>query len=649
MQKFLVYNTLYSKILVNFAPIGIIETKNYSNMKKRVIGLFCLILLPMLAMAQSPLEQLAKIQADDNYIIGEGRSNTDSKANQSALNDLISKISVTVQSETNLDMQQIADGDKVDSKTAMEAVVRTYSAGSLNNTKSLWITHEPEAYVVRYIHKNELEKVFQEREDRILSYVYTAQNAEREARIDDALRNYYWALCLLKSLQHPNAVKIDQDGVKQTLTVWIPEQINSILGSIKTEIAKVEENVVDLFINYKGKPVTSLDFRFMDGMNYSFVNSAKDGLSEIELHPGTPTDKLQLKYEYEFAGQMRQDRELEMVSEVFNPTPFPKATVVINGPKKKEMKATQEKFQETVKAMSVAGHATAVQEDASAELAQNVGNIINAIKAKKYDSVRDYFTEGGFDMFTRLINYGTASILGNPSLNFYQLGDRIICRSVPMKFAFKNNNRSFVEDVTFTFDADKKIESIAFGLDKAARDDIFNREAAGWTDSIRMVIATFLENYKTAFALKRADYIKSIFDDDAIIIVGHVIKKAQKTAENDKYLDNEMVKHTRLSKQEYIKNVERSFKSNQFINIRFTDNDVKKMGVGADTYGIQIHQDYYSSTYSDTGYLFLMVDLNDIDQPCIKVRTWQPKRDPNINSSFDKSDRYYGLIYGGNF
>ena len=616
---------------------------------RKLVGTFCLMLLPLWVAAQTPLEQLAKIQADENYIWGEGRNTTDSKANQGALNDLISKISVTVQSETNLDMQQINDGDKIDSKTAMEAVVRTYSAGSLNNTKSLWISHEPEAYVVRYIHKSELEKVFQEREDRILSYVYTAQNAERESRVDDALRNYYWALCLLKSLQHPNAVKIDQDGIKQTLTVWIPEQINHILGNIKTEIAKVEENVVDLLITYKGKPVTSLDFRFMDGMNYSFVNSAKDGLSQIDLHPGTPTDKLQLKYEYEFAGQMRQDRELEMVSEVFNPTPFPKATVVINGPKKKEMKATQAKFEETVKNMSVAGHATAVQEDASAEMAQIIGNIVNAIKAKKYDSVRDYFTEGGFDMFNRLVGYGTATILGNPSFNFYQLGERVICRSVPMKFAFKNNNRSFVEDVTFTFDADKKIESIAFGLDKAARDDIFNREAAGWTDSIRMVIATFLENYKTAFALKRADYIKSIFDDDAIIIVGHVIKKAQKTAENDKYLDNEMVKHTRLSKQEYIKNVERSFKSNQFINIRFTDNDVKKMGVGADTYGIQIHQDYYSSSYSDTGYLFLMVDLNDIDQPCIKVRTWQPKRDPNINSSFDKSDRYYGLIYGGNF
>lgn len=615
---------------------------------KKIIASACLLLLPMWVAAQTSKELFAKIQADENYIWGEGHSNTDSKANQSALNDLIGKISVTVQSETNLDMQQINDGDKIDSKTAMEAVVRTYSAGSLNNTKSIWISHEPEAFVIRYIHKDELEKVFKEREDRILSYLYSAQNAERECRIDDALRNYYWALCLLKSLQHPNAMKFeDSNGLKQTLTVWIPEQINSILVNIKTEIAKIEDNVVDLLITYKGKPVTSLDFRFMDGMNYSFINSAKDGLSEIELHPGTPTDKLQLKYEYEFAGQMRQDKELEMVAEVFNPTPFPKSTIVVNCGKKKEMKQVMDKYQDAVQSMSSVEHATQAAE--SNDFANIINTILASIKSKNYSKVQEYFTEGGYDMFTRLINYGTASILGNPTLMFYQLGDRVIARSVPMKFSFKNNNRTFVEDVTFTFNSDKKIESIAFGLDKAARDDIFNREAAGWTDSIRMVIATFLENYKTAFALKRADYIKSIFDDNAIIIVGHVIKKAQHNAENDKYLDNEMVKHTRLSKQEYIKNLERSFKSNQFINIRFTDNDVKKMGVGADTYGIQIHQDYYSSTYSDTGYLFLMVDLNDIDQPCIKVRTWQPKRDPNINSNFDKSDRYYGLIYGGNF
>ena len=614
---------------------------------KKVISILALLLLPLWVAAQKPLDEVARIKADDNYIWGEGRSTTDSKATQSALNDLISKISVTVQSETSLDMQQINDGDKIDSKSAMEAVIKTYAAGSLTNTKSIFVTHEPDAYVVRYIHKDELEKIFQEREDRILSYVYTAQNAEREGRIDDALRNYYWGFCLLKSLQHPNAVKIEQDGVKHTLTVWIPEQINLILGSIKTEIAKIENNVIDLFVTYKGKPVTSLDFRFMDGQNYSFINSAKDGLSQIELNPATPTDKLQLKYEYEFTGQMRQDRELEMVMDVFNGTPFPKAMVVVNGGSKKEIKEVQQQYQTAVESMSQVQHATAVESPNF--YVETIDKVVNAIRSKSYASVKDLFTEEGYDMFDRLIHYGTATILGKPELRFYQLSGRVICRSVPMKFAFKNNNRSFVEDVTFTFNAQQQIESIAFGLDKAARDDIFNREAAGWSDSVRMVIATFLENYKTAFALKRADYIKSIFDDDAIIIVGHVIKKAQKTAEDERYLDNEVVKLTRFSKQEYIRNVENSFKSNQFINIRFYDNDVKKMGVGDDTYGIQIHQDYYSSNYADTGYLFLMVDLNDPDLPCIKVRTWQPKRDPNINGNFDKSDRYYGLIYGGNF
>ena len=571
---------------------------------KRYLGITALLLLSVWAAAQKPLDEIARIKANDDYIWGEGRGDTDAKATQSALNDLISKISVTVQSETSLDMQQINDGKNIDSKSAMEAVIKTYATGSLTNTKSIFVTHEPNAYVFRYMEKDELEKIFEEREDRILSYVYTAQNAEREGRIDDALRKYYWGFCLLKSLQHPNKVKLDQDGVKHTLTVLIPEQINQL-------------------------------------------NSAKDGISQIELNPATPTDKLQLKYEYEFTGQMRQDRELEMVMDVFNPTPFPKATVVVNGGSKKEMKVAMMQFQEAVTTMSEATHATVAEKPDF--YAKTVNQIINAIKSRKYDQVKTAFTDEGYDMFTRLINYGTATILGNPKLHFYRLANRIICRSVPMKFAFKNNRRSFVEDVTFTFNERGLIESIAFGLDKAARDDIFNREARGWNDSIRMVIATFLENYKTAFALKRADYIKSIFDDDAIIIVGHVIRKAQRNAENEKYLDNEMVKHTRLSKQEYIRNVERSFKSNEFINIRFTDNDVKKMGVGADTYGIQIHQDYYSSSYADTGYLFLMVDLNDPDLPCIKVRTWQPKRDPNINSNFDKSDRYYGLIYGGNF
>lgn len=57
---------------------------------------------------------------------------------------------------------------------------------------------------------------------------------------------------------------------------------------------------------------------------------------------------------------------------------------------------------------------------------------------------------------------------------------------------------------------------------------------------------------------------------------------------------------------------------------------MRKMNGGGELYAIQIAQDYYSSSYGDKGYLFLMVDINDPENPIIKVRTWQPDKDPNF-------------------
>ena len=54
------------------------------------------------------------------------------------------------------------------------------------------------------------------------------------------------------------------------------------------------------------------------------------------------------------------------------------------------------------------------------------------------------------------------------------------------------------------------------------------------------------------------------------------------------------------------------------------------MSKGGELYCIQIKQDYYSSNYGDSGYLFLMVDLNRPDAPIIKVRTWQTQPDPDF-------------------
>ena len=145
----------------------------------------------------------------------------------------------------------------------------------------------------------------------------------------------------------------------------------------------------------------------------------------------------------------------------------------------------------------------------------------------------------------------------------------------------------------------------------------------------------FLENYKTAYALKRLDYIRSIFDDDAVIITGSIVSRANNKVnmENQAHISqdgNRIIKMNRQTKDEYLKNLKRCFEKNEFVNIRFSNNDVIKMGEGGESYAIQIQQDYYSSTYGDKGYLMLMVDINEPTKPLIKPRTWQPEKDPNF-------------------
>lgn len=202
-----------------------------------------------------------------------------------------------------------------------------------------------------------------------------------------------------------------------------------------------------------------------------------------------------------------------------------------------------------------------------------------------------------------------------------------------MRVSFENNNQQFVEDVVFHFNENKKIESLAFGLSKDALQSILSKEV--WDEVDRMVLVNFLEHYKTAYALKRLNYIESIFADDALIITGYIVKKDRQL--DNPYQDNEIVRYNRQTKTEYIRNLRYSFNSKEYINIRFEESSVRKGGKGGDIYGVQIKQNYYSSNYGDQGYLFLMVDLNNPQKPVIHVRTWQPTKG-NIDSTYNLSD-----------
>ena len=620
----------------------------------KTIWMILMLLLPLTSLAQTAEERAEQMKANAEYICGEGWGDTYNSADQAALADLISKISLNISNSFEIKEEEFNTNSSFDSKTAITSVMNSYAQATLTNTFNLVISNTPQTHVLRYIRKSEVNKIFDERKEKVFDYVRSAMRAEEKAKIDDALRNYYWAFAMVRSLQYPNSVKMTIDGVQRLLVTWIPQQIEEIMSNLSTKIASKDGNEINLFIKYKGEPVTSLDYTYFDGQTWSNLYSAKDGMGIVELRPGVEINSLQLKYEYEYADQCQIDKELESVMQLFKGTSFKNASVYINNLDKKSAVSSEAKkeFEKSVKTESATNLETLSKVENEKELAGVMTRVINAIKAKDYDSVSDCFSEDGLEMYKKLLNYGQARLLGDPQFSFYTMGKRVVCRSIPMTFSFKNNRRKFVEDVTFTFDENKKIECVAFGLGSQAKTDIFNKGVGAWSDYAKMVIATFLENYKTAFALKRLDYLESVFDDNATIITGHIIKKAPKVAmEGESFINsnNKLIKYTRQTKSEYMRKLKMCFQSNQFINIRFADNDVVKMGAGGETYGIQIKQDYYSTNYGDHGYLFLMVDFNDPDNPSIKVRTWQPDRNPNINSNLPRSNRDWGIIGPGNF
>jgi hypothetical protein len=567
----------------------------------------------------------------NKYLWGEGTGITLKKADNGALQMLISQISIQVESKFQHFVKEeeiTGETDKYEFEDKVKSVINTYSNATLHNTERIVISNEPDAKVFRYIKRENVAKVFENRKDKIIDFVDNAIKAVRERRIGDGLRYYYWAFTLLKS--HPDCNDIrytDHKGEKRPLISWIPMKMNEVFSNINFHVNN-KENTKDrktifLGISYKDEPVDNLDYSYWDGRDWSNLINVKDGRGILEYYGAAAKGKEQgkVKAEYIYENQANIDNELKTVMSKIDPIPFRQSYYTVNFDKTAEKAKAKERKVET----------NIARQEKPIEYEISLKKVKESIKQKKYDEVIGLFTERGYDMFQKLIEYGNAQILPNDGHKFYKFREGVMARSIPMSFSFTNNNEQFIEDIVFHFNKDKKIESLSFGLSRNALKSIIEKKV--WNEVDRMVLINFLEHYKTAYALKRLDYIESIFADDALIITGYLVKV--KPTADSRYQSNRIVRYNRQSKAEYIRNLRYSFNSKEYINIQFEESRVRKGGIGGNIYGVQIKQNYYSSNYGDQGYLFLMVDLNDPKEPIIHVRTWQPTK--------GKKDSIYGL------
>ena len=597
-------------------------------MKRSAFIIVTFLFIVLAAKGQS----IEEIQTSKDYIWGTGNAATLKKADNEALAALISQISTNVSSKFEQLTEGGMNGDQATVDETFKSVINTYSRATLNNTRRIVIQNEPEAVVMRYIKVAEIQRIFDGRKTKILDFAQEAIRAEKKAQVADALRYYYWALVLLQSYPDGNFLTMkDEEGKDLLLTTWIPKQMNDIFSNLKVSMESThldgDLKTINLKVLYKGQPARNYDYTYFDGRDWSNIFSAKDGTGIVELPVLANARNLQLRTEYMFEGEANIDNELSEVMGTVNPIAMRNCALKLEG---EEPKPGEEKTEEALMAESDSAtttnsgmHYLSTMESAAYD--DTMKKVEKAIRTRNFTDIQSLCTESGYDMFNRLIKYGQGKIINEPEFRFLECNGEVTCRSLPMSFKF-SNQRTFVEDVVFTLNKEGKIDCLSFGLNKPAVDDIMNQTS--WNDTVRNVLINFLESYKTAYALKRYDYINSIFSDDALIITGSVLKH---TASNEgQAMSKQAVKYTRQTKSEYMKKLQHIFRSSEFINLRFADNQVRKSGVGGEIYGIQIKQDYFSSSYGDTGYLFLMVDLNNPKEPVIHVRTWQPEKDPNF-------------------
>lgn len=597
---------------------------------KRALTLTILAIFTMYSHAQS----IDEIKKNSNYIWGEGNGTTMSDAEGEALRQMSVQISVSVYNSSY--------DEESNDNSVQKAVLQSVSSAKFTNVQMRVLEEEPNAKVFCFMSRSEVKKMFEKRASHIANMVDAGKTAESRMMIDEALRNYYWALVLAKTTPEP--VEIEFNDKKGEATSLLPIKIKSVLAMINASVDEIQDgkNLI-LGFTYNGKPVSSLNFKYNDGQSIVGPIVARDGIGEASMASIPADGKLHLTYELRFRNEV--DPTDSDIAGAFNAGILPNinssVAIAIKNNSKKKAAAPVLASAEILAAQPTNDKRSIAMQNAdnTDDLQKAVLAVEAAISSNNPKSAFNYFTPEGYTLFANLMaKNGKVTLVGKAqSHNFIIADGYIIGRATNIKRQFRNG-KAFMEKLVYRFNPEsRKIESVAFALTQRAENDIMNA-AASWPEVSRWAILNFMEDYQTAFALKRTDYINSIFSDDALIITGTILKKlnnAERAFDRSKSLDlggPKDIAYSQLSKTEYIDRLRKIFSTREYVHLQFEDNVTRMIDLPAinginkgAAFGIEIKQRYESTGYSDDGYLTMVFDTRG-KLPIIHVRLWQPDK-----------------------
>lgn len=180
-------------------------------------------------------------------------------------------------------------------------------------------------------------------------------------------------------------------------------------------------------------------------------------------------------------------------------------------------------------------------------------------------------------------------------------------------------NEEEYQEAVISFDKQGNVESFYLSISMNLYMNVIKSNLELTDLRHRQIILDYVERFRTAYNQRDLNFLEQVFSDNALIIRGKVIRQKH----NEVY-SSEKIEYYRHTKQEYLAKIKRIFRNARYFKITFNEIEVMRHPTNPNYYGVTLLQGYTHNNYHDDGYLFLLWDFTNEDQPQIHVRTWQP-------------------------
>lgn len=270
----------------------------------------------------------------------------------------------------------------------------------------------------------------------------------------------------------------------------------------------------------------------------------------------------------------------------------------------------------------------------SASVNSEMPDVSSVMKNFTEDLKRGTFSGGDAQaksQFDALFKHNNVKLVSDQNVNVSKTADGWEVRGLRVQNAYPSLNMQQSESLNLDVSKTGEITGITYGM----MGDLFKKYVGDAKDrddfNERQIIVKFLERYRTAYMTRDIGLIKQIFSDDALIIIGKKVNSVKtKDLGYQQFGNQPSFEYVRLSKEAYVNRLAKTFENQKDIYLEFSTFKILQKNNQKGVYGVSMRQNYYSSSYSDEGHLFLLIDFNG-DEPKIYVRSWQPQEWDDAN------------------